>query len=75
LENQHRLIKGYAELTEEQIARMNAISRVGDLVKQMCDETASAAGIDGQRWVAIARTDLQKGFMALKRAVTNPDTF
>jgi hypothetical protein len=34
-------------------------------------------GWDGadQRWVAIAKTDLQKGFMALVRAVAQPESF
>ena len=27
------------------------------------------------RWAAIAKTDLQKGFMALTRAVAQPTTF
>lgn len=36
----------------------------------------SAAGLhEGMRWLSIAKTDLQKGFMALKRAIARPKGF
>jgi hypothetical protein len=74
MENQHRLIKGYRDLTQDDIILMNEIKeqgkQLGDLVatlKQMPD-------VD-QRWVSIGATDLQTGLMALTRAVARPETF
>lgn len=74
MENQHREIKGYRELNEHEIACMNGIkelaAHVGALVAnlELMEET-------DKRWVNIGKTDLQKGFMALTRAVAQPTTF
>lgn len=67
-------IKGYRELTATEIANMNAVkehgAKVGDLVEAM-----SAVEELDQRWISIARTHLQQGFMALTRAIAKPDFF
>ena len=74
MDNQHKHIKGYRDLTPDEVALMNRIKakavEVGDLVADL----NKASGLD-QRWVAIGRTDLQTGFMALVRAVAQPTTF
>lgn len=74
VENQHRKIKGYRDLSEEEITAMNNVKEiaamVGDLVKAMED-----TGCLDQRWVTIAKTDLQKGFMAATRSIAKPDFF
>ena len=38
-------------------------------------EIVNAAPDTDKRWVAIARTHLQEGFMALTRAIAKPTTF
>lgn len=38
MDNQHRLIKGYAELSEEQIALMNEITELGKLIENTCNK-------------------------------------
>jgi hypothetical protein len=67
-------ITGYRELSEEEIANMNAVKehgkRLGELVASMRESEA----LD-QRWVSTGATDLQKGLMALTRAITKPDFF
>lgn len=72
-ENQHRKIKGYRELSEEEIALMNQIkekaAEVGDLYHELMQGDAD------QRWLAIGRTQLQQGFMALTRSIAKPDFF
>lgn len=45
-------------------------AEAGDMV----DALEKTGGLD-QRWVAIGKTDLQKGLMALTRAVAQPTTF
>lgn len=78
MDNQHRQIKGYRELEQRQIDAMNMIKEkakeVGDLVEKLADDANTDDGPD-PRWVAIAKTDLQKGFMSLTRSVTKPDFF
>lgn len=75
MENQHRKIKGYRELSEEEIALMNEIKEagiaIGDLVAKL---QAIGAALD-QRWVSIGNTSLQQGVMALTRAVAKPEFF
>lgn len=77
MENQHRKIAGYKELNQDQIDKMNEIkqlaAQVGDLVYEL-DEMFPNPG-QQSRWVSIGRTDLQQGFMALSRAVADPDFF
>lgn len=74
MENQHRKIKGYRELNEEEINTMNEVKELGvtlgDLIKKLeyIDET-------DKRWVAIGKTDLQRGLMALTRSIAKPDFF
>ncbi len=74
MDNQHKQIKGYRDLTAGEIATMNECKTIAISVGHLCDRVAEMSGVD-QRWVAIAKTDLQKGFMALIRAVAHPETF
>lgn len=86
MENQHQHIKGYRDLSQAEIDLMNRIKEkaeeCGALVQEMMhmQDSPSATAPDGStkpngRWVAIAQTDLQKGFMALVRSVAKPTTF
>lgn len=74
MDNQHRQITGYRELSMEELTLMNQIKEkakeVGELVEQM-----RKIGTLDQRWVFTGATDLQKGFMSLVRAVAQPTTF
>ena len=74
MDNQHRKITGYRDLTQDEIDLMNAIKTVGADVGRLVDAIAADATFDA-RWTAIARTHLQEGFMALTRAVAKPDSF
>ena len=74
MDNQHKKITGYRDLSQEEIDLMNeckAVSaQVGELVDKIMDEDST-----DKRWANIAKTDLQKGFMALVRSVAQPTTF
>jgi hypothetical protein len=74
VDNQHRQIKGYRDLSEVEIGAINACKLVAVEVGILCDKVRGLDGVD-QRWVAIAKTDLQKGFMALIRSIARPETF
>lgn len=74
VDNQHKKIKGYRDLTEDEIAAMNQCKEVAVQVGLLCEHVGMIAGVD-KRWLAIAQTDLQKGFMALIRSIAKPETF
>ena len=74
MDNQHRQIKGYRELSQEEIDAMNRVKSQAAEVGALLDDLASVEGVD-PRWLAIARTDLQKGFMSATRAIAKPDFF
>lgn len=74
MENQHKQIKGYRDLSQEEIDAMNKGKELAALVGAWIEEMQSSPGLD-QRWVSIGKTDLQKGFMAAIRAIAQPTTF
>lgn len=74
MENQHRQIKGYRELSQEEIDLMNAIKEKGAELGELVAKLRAQEGID-QRWVSIGATDFQTGLMALTRAVAQPTFF
>jgi len=74
MDNQHRQIKGYRELNQDEIDLMNAIKQVGIELGGLVDQLRALDGLD-QRWVSIGATDLQTGLMALTRAVAQPTFF
>lgn len=74
VENQHKQIKGYRDLTEEEIALMNKIKEASQEIGDLVAEVLATPGVD-HRWTAIGCTDLQTGFMALTRAVAQPTSF
>ena len=74
MENQHRKISGYRELTEHEIALMNQIKKQGEALGDLVEQLRTTTGLD-QCWVSIGATDLQKGLMALTRGVAQPTTF
>jgi hypothetical protein len=75
MENQHREIKGYRDLTRDEIDAMNTIKALAEQVGEFVENMAQSPGDEDQRWVAIGRTHLQQGFMALTRAIAKPTTF
>lgn len=74
MENQHRRIEGYRELNQGDIDDINYVKNVARTVEQMISDIEANQEYD-QRWMSIARTDLQKGFMAAVRSIAKPDFF
>jgi len=67
-------IKGYRDLSQAEIDLMNKLKEVAVEVGTWVDIVLDDPDTD-KRWANIAKTDLQKGFMALIRAVAKPETF
>lgn len=74
MDNQHRQIKGYRELSQEEIDAMNVIKAKGAEIGELVAELRAMPGND-QRWVSIGATHLQEGLMALTRSVAQPTFF
>lgn len=101
MDNQHRKIKGYRELGQEDIDLMNEIKAKGgellslqnklfaklhfeqkalesrldsdDASSEDLEEFTRLSAAEPLRWVAIGKTDIQTGIMALVRAVAQPE--
>jgi len=74
LDNQHRKINGYRELTQAEIDGMNQAKEIGAAMGALIERLEGQEDID-QRWLAIAKTDLQKGVMSLVRSIAKPTVF
>lgn len=74
MDNQHRQIKGYRELSQDEIDLMNAIKTKGAELGELVAKLRATDGLD-QRWVSIGATDMQTGLMALTRGVAQPTFF
>lgn len=74
MDNQHKHIKGYRDLSTEEIALMNECKALAEQCGAMVEKLRGAPGLD-QRWVAIGATVLQKGWMAVIRGIAQPTTF
>jgi hypothetical protein len=74
MENQHRLIQGYRELSQEEIDLMNDIKQVGQTLETLIQRLIDTDVTD-KRWLFIGRKDLQTGIMALVRSVAKPTSF
>jgi len=74
VENQHRKIKGYRELSQKEIDLMNKIKQKGIELGDLVEELRFTSDLD-KRWVEIGAADLQTGLMALTRSVAQPTFF
>ena len=81
--NPNPMFQGYRELNALEIDRINRIKEVANVVRSLCmDLSVTQYSTDGDascepdpRWIAIAETHLQLGFMALTRAIAKPTSF
>lgn len=74
MKDQHEKIKGYRDLSQEEIDLMNEGKALAVQCGEFIDKLMAHNDTD-KRWVNIGKTDLQKGFMAAIRGVAKPETF
>ena len=74
MDNQHKHIKGYRDLSQEELNLMNDIKAKGVELGELVQKLRSIETMD-QRWISIGATDLQTGLMALTRGVAQPTSF
>lgn len=75
VDNQHKKISGYRDLTKEEITDINTIKAIAREVENLIKYLEQDVVDTDKRWLAIAKTDLQKGFMAAVRSVAQPEGF
>lgn len=91
MDNQHRQVKGYRELCQEEIDLMNEIKDHGRALEALCQKLDSLRSTpirvedpmnaDGKLicpdtvWFNKGKIALQEGLMFLTRSITKPDFF
>lgn len=65
-------VAGYRPQSDEAVKLVNSNKVLEEHVLRQLDELAMREDID-KRWLAIARTHVEEGFMAMNRAVFQPD--
>lgn len=75
MENQHKKIKTYRDLTQGDIYLMNEIKDLEAQVADMCKKVGTVAHeYEALTDLYEARSNLQTGFMRLVRAVAQPNS-
>jgi hypothetical protein len=74
VENQHRQIKGYRELSQNEIDLMNEGKGLAELMRQFIAKLELDDSTD-KRAVAIAKTNLQTGCHWVTHSIAKPDSF
>ena len=64
-------VAGYQPQTDDKIAIVNFNKELEERALRQLDVLAKTPGVDG-RWLAIGRTAIENGFMAVNRAVFQP---
>ena len=88
MDNQHRKISGYRELTQEEVDLMNEAKRLeaqclrfhAQVAKRLAAQSTEGDEDELRRlqvsracqWHRVARTDIETGFMALVRSIAQP---
>ena len=65
-------IQGYTPMTQATVDLINTVKRAEQTVLEIVRNLADDADVD-PRWLAIGRTDLEKGFMAVTRSIARPN--
>lgn len=65
-------VAGYRAQSERTIERVNLNKLSEEALLRVMDGLKDDPEID-QRWLSIARTDIERGFMALNRAIFRPE--
>lgn len=65
-------VAGYRAQGNDRVALVNANKQIEERVLRILDELATDPDVD-KRWLAIGRTAIEQGFMAVNRAIFRPE--
>lgn len=71
MDNQHKLVKGYRDLSQSEIDAMNSIKLAEQDIGQLFQQVRAMSGVD-QRALAINKGKMQEAFSWFVRAVAQP---
>ncbi len=74
MDNQHKHIKGYRDLSPEEIALMNRVKEQGELLGKLVQEMSHNPMLD-EEMLREGRMHLKIGIMLLVRSIAQPTTF
>jgi len=74
MKDQHEKIKGYRDLSQEEIDLMNECKDLAGKCGELVEKLQGLSSND-QRCVSLGKTKLQEGFMWAIRGVAQPTTF
>jgi hypothetical protein len=72
MDNQHKQISGYRDLTQAEIDAVNEIKRREIELGEFWRDVSALPDID-RRWLAVAKTHFEEGFSAFVRSVARPE--
>lgn len=72
MDNQHKQISGYRDLSAEEIKAVNAVKSAEAELGELWRQVRQSANVD-QRWANVAKTHFEEGFSALVRSITKPE--
>jgi hypothetical protein len=72
VDNQHKQIKGYRDLSQAEIDLINAVKLREETTGALWREIMALPDVD-KRWASIARTHFEEGFSALVRSIARPE--
>ncbi len=73
VDNQHKKISGYRDLTQEEIDAINSVKEAETSFGELWRQITALDGID-KRWASIARTHIEEGCSALVRSIAQPES-
>jgi hypothetical protein len=66
-------VSGYRPQTSGNVHLVNRNKEVEERTLRLLDELRDCGGEVDQRWLAIGRTHIEQGFMAINRAIFQPE--
>lgn len=76
MDNQHKQIKGYRDLTQQEIDLMNEGKELAEKCRVFLERVEfHYNGNADRRSLDLAKTNLQQGFMWAVRSIAKPETF
>lgn len=65
-------VSGYTTQPQSKVDEVNINKRLEEVVLRRLDDLRASDAID-QRWLAVGRTHIEQGWMAINRAIFQPE--
>lgn len=76
MDNQHRYIAGYRELSQAEIEAMNDIKRLGNTLGNLIESLRHRDEVSvDEGFLQAGKMDIQKGLMVVTRSIAQPKSF